>query len=284
MHASAHSDFSRWVRGAGLEIILYVLGAALLGRLVHWLAARYAESIQSRSRVHVAQGDQPSEARKHLLALIQAGEWLMVATIYFVAAVMVLLRFGVPLTTLVAPATVAGVAIGFGAQRLVQDLLGGFFLFAERQYGYGDVVRVAQPGQVLGITGTVEELTLRTTKLRNVQGEVVIIPNGEVRQVTNLSRDWSRAVVDVPVPIGEDIVAATAVLEEVARATYRDDSWRPWLLDQPGVVGVESIEVDHVQLRLTARTLPGKQWDVGRELRCRAARDLQQAGIGSAAA
>lgn len=107
-------------------------------------------------------------------------------------------RLNVPITTLVAPATLIGAAIGFGAQRLVQDVLSGFFLLSERQFGYGDVVRVAPPGETVGISGAVEELTLRTTKLRTENGDLVIIPNGEVRQVTNRSKDWARIVLDIP--------------------------------------------------------------------------------------
>jgi small conductance mechanosensitive channel len=198
---------------------------------------------------------------------------------YFVAALLILQRFNLPLTSLVAPATVAGLAIGFGAQQMVADLLAGFFLFSERQFGVGDVIRLAQPGTTTGISGTVEELTLRITKLRTLQGELVFIPNGALRQVTNLSKDWSRVVVDIPIPIEDDIEEATEVLRAVATDMAQDAHWRDALLGEPAVVGVENIEVGYFQVRLIARTLPGKQFEVGSELRLRAARALQARGL-----
>ena len=125
--------------------------------------------------------------------------------IYAVAGVLMLQRLGVPLARLVAPATVAGVALGFGAQRVVQDILAGFFIITEHQYGFGDVVRLSVPGSATGVTGTVEDVTLRITRMRTVNGEVVFTPNGQIMQATNLSRDWARAVIDVPVPATADI-------------------------------------------------------------------------------
>ena len=172
-------------------------------------------------------------------------------------------------------------ALGFGAQQMVGDLLAGFFLFAEHQFGFGDVIRLSMPGQPVGITGTVEELTLRVTRIRNAQGELVTIPNSALRQVTNLSKDWSRAVVDVPIPVDEDLGRVTRTLREMMDALAADEHWSGLLLGEPVVAGVETIEVGYVQLRLIARTLPGKQFEVGRELRYRAATALRAAGISS---
>jgi small conductance mechanosensitive channel len=183
------------------------------------------------------------------------------------------------LTSLVAPATVAGVAIGFGAQQLVGDLLAGFFLFTERQFGVGDVIRLAQPGSTTGVSGTVEEISLRVTKLRTDQGELIFLPNGALRQVINLSKEWSRVVVDIPIPVDQNIEKTTGALRQMVVDFARDEQWRDVLLGEPVVAGVESIEVDHIQLRLIARTLPGKQFEVGRELRLRAALALSQAGL-----
>ena len=186
-----------------------------------------------------------------------------------------------PLSGLVAPATVAGVALGFGAQRIVQDILAGFFLITEHQYGFGDVIRLSIPGTGEPIQGTVVDVSLRTTQMRTVNGEVVITPNGQIVQATNLSRDWARAVVDVPVPTTADISRVTAILQHVGVAAYADDELRPLLLDEPSVMGVESIEVDQLNIRVVARTLPGKQFDVGRELRTRIAAALAQAKASS---
>lgn len=147
----------------------------------------------------------------------------------------------------------------------------------------GDLVQLAQPGQTTGVRGTVEEVTLRVTKLRTVQGELVFVPNSALRQVTNLSREWSRVVVDVPIPVSQDLDAATEVLREAVRELWDDPVWHDVLLGEPIVAGVENIEVDHLQLRVIARTLPGKQFDVGRALRLKIAIALQHAGIASAA-
>jgi small-conductance mechanosensitive channel len=198
---------------------------------------------------------------------------------YFLAGLLILNRAGIPFSGLVAPATVAAAAIGFGAQQIVQDLLSGFFLFAERQFSIGDLVRLAQPGQAEGISGTVEDLTLRVTRIRTVQGELVYIPNGALRQVTNLSKEWSRVVVDIPIPADQDLEKAVEVLRDVAAAMGEDPAFKDLLLGAPTLAGVETIEVGYLQLRMIARTLPGKQFEVGRELRLRAALALQEAGV-----
>ena len=204
-------DFGRWVRGNGLEIVLLVLGAVLLARAVTWFAARLTSRIDAADE----QSDAVvrSEAAKHRHSLTQVITWGIVVLIYSVTAVLVIDRLGVPLASLVAPATVAGVALGFGAQRIVQDILAGFFIITERQYGYGDLIRIAALGSTQGVTGTVEDVTLRTTRMRTVDGEVVFIPNGQINQVTNLSRDWARAIVDVPLPATADIEQVNELLQ-----------------------------------------------------------------------
>ena len=270
-------DFSRWARGDGLEIVLLVLGSVLLTRAVTWFSTRLTARVDAADE----QSDAVvrSEAAKHRHSLAQAITWAVVALIYAVTAVLVLDRFGVPLATLIAPATVAGVALGFGAQRIVQDILAGFFIIAERQYGYGDLIRIANLGATSGVTGTVEDVTLRTTRMRTVNGEVVFIPNGQINQVTNLSRDWARAIVDVPLPATADIDQVNDLLQRVGGQVYADPQLRPLILDAPTVMGVETIDVDHLSIRMVSRTLPGKQFVVGRELRARVATALREAGI-----
>jgi small conductance mechanosensitive channel len=137
------------------------------------------------------------------------------------------------------------------------------------------------PGQTTGITGTVEELTLRVTKLRTPQGELVVVPNSALRQVTNLSKDWSRAVIDIPVAVTEDLVEVTRLLKGVVASMAEDPDWSGLLLGDPVVAGVETIDVGYVQLRLIARTLPGRQFEVAREIRLRASVALRDAGIAS---
>ena len=192
-------------------------------------------------------------------------------------------QLGLPIGSLVAPAAVLGAALGFGAQRIVQDLLSGFFLITEKQYGFGDLVAltVTAGGDA---RGTVEDVTLRVTKLRTSDGEVYTVPNGQIVKSLNLSKDWARAVVDVPVPTSADINVVNEALREVSTAAMEDDGLPDLLLDEPQVMGVESIERDTVNLRMVARTLPGKQFEVGRRLRALIVKSLRRAGVADAEA
>jgi small-conductance mechanosensitive channel len=274
---SSFTDVSHWARGSGLEIVVYVVGAELLARFARWLGGRITARIDAGH-----QGTDAlvrSESAKHRHAVAQVLTWLTVVLIYALAAFAVLDRLGIPSAGLVAPATVAGVALGFGAQRVVQDILAGFFIITERQYGFGDLIRISALGASTGVTGTVEELTLRITRIRSSNGEVIIVSNGQIVQVTNLSRDWARAVVDVPVPASADISRVNEILHDVGVDAFADDHLRPLLLDAPTVMGVESLEVDQLKVRLVARTLPGKQFEVSRELRQRIALAFREHGI-----
>jgi moderate conductance mechanosensitive channel len=272
-------DLSEWVRGDGLEIVLLVIGSVLLTRLIRWGIDRMVAAVERRDEEGAADALSISEARKHERAMAQVIGWGCVVLVYLVTAVMVIQRLNVPVTSLIAPATLLGAALGFGAQRLVQDLLSGFFIFAERQYGYGDIIRIAQPGDTVGISGAVEEVTLRTTKLRAEGGELIVIPNGEIRQVTNLSKDWARAVLDIPLAVDSDVPKATEILHRIGEEVMEDEEWSKLLLDPPSVMGIERFGVGFLQLRFVARTLPGRQWDVARELRGRITVAFQQAGV-----
>ena len=272
-------DIERWARGHGLEAVLIATGSVLLARFVRWGSDRLVARSQQRDAQDRAAGLVPSETAKHEGAMVQVLSWSLIAVIYFVAALLVVDRLNVPLTSLVAPATVAGVALGFGAQRMAQDMISGFFIFTERQYGYGDVLRIAPPGETVGITGTVEEVTLRTTKLRTVNGELIILPNGEIRQVINLSKDWARVVLDIPLAADANVPRAADILRTIGEEIAHEEEWAPLLLDAPSVMGIEKFGVGFLQLRFVARTLPGKQWEVGRELRGRIAEAFRQAGI-----
>ncbi len=266
-----------WLSGPGLEVVLLVTGAVLLARFCGWAGERITDRIDANARETDALVR--SEASKHRHSLAQVATWATIVAIYSVTALLVLSRLGVPLAGLVAPATVAGVALGFGAQRIVQDLLAGFFIITERQYGFGDVVRLAVVGIGEPRTGTVEDLTLRVTQIRTVDGEVVLTPNGQIVQVVNLSRDWARAVIDIPLPTGTDISRVSEVLHSVGEQAYADPEMRSLLLDEPSVMGVESLQVDQLNVRMVARTLPGKQFDVGRHLRARAVIALRADGM-----
>jgi small conductance mechanosensitive channel len=272
------TDITDWLRGRGLEVILIVLGAVLLMRFVGWVGDEITNHIDNSKD---ADALVRSEASKHRHALAQILTWIITVLIWTVAFALVLNRVGVPFTSLVAPLTAGGVALGLGAQRLVQDLLNGSFIITERQYGFGDLVHISATTMTDGATGTVEDLTLRVTRLRTASGELVVIPNGQVLQVTNLSSQWARATVDLPLPVGVDVVRANDLLREVGATAYNDDELGALMLDMPTVLGVESFEFGQVNLRMVARTLPGKQFDVERRLRARVAEAFQRAGIGA---
>lgn len=274
-------DVSVWVRTNLLESLLIGIGAVLLARSVSWVGNQVTEGIDRRSAGTDALVR--SEAAKHRHAVSQVLTWAALVVIYSVAVLFALSRLGVPLSGFVAPATVAGVALGFGAQRVVQDILAGFFLITEKQYGFGDVVQLAVTGVSAPRSGTVEDVTLRITRIRTSDGNVIITPNGQITQVTNLSRDWARAVVDVPVPIAADVNRVTDALRRVGSEAYADAALHPLLLDAPSVMGVESLEVGQLNVRVVARTLPGRQFEVSRQLRARIAFALATAGIASAA-
>ncbi|MEK8072117.1 mechanosensitive ion channel family protein [Rhodococcoides navarretei] len=261
----------------GLGIVLYILGGLLAARFVTWTGARITARIDQNYQHSDALVR--SEAAKHRHALAQVITWVAVTLIYILVTIEVLRRFGFGVGGLVAPATVLGAALGFGAQRVVQDILAGFFIITERQYGFGDVVQIAVLGSAEDAEGTVEDVTLRVTRVRSVDGEVITVPNGQIVKAINLSKDWARAVVDVPVPSTADLTQVNALLRSVGRDAFADPHLRPLLLDEPTVMGVESIEVGQVNVRLVARTLPGKQFQVGRDIRVRVAAALQPEGI-----
>jgi small-conductance mechanosensitive channel len=273
----ALTELRDWLSGRGLEVVLIVLGSVLLARFVSWVGGRITDRIDARS----TGGDAlvRSEAAKHRHSLTQVLTWAAVVLIYSIAVFFVLDRLGVPVTGLVAPATVLGVGLGFGAQRIVGDVLAGFFIITERQYGFGDVVSIQVVGSPDAATGTVEDVTLRVTRMRSANGEVVTVPNGQIVKVVNLSRDWARAVVDVPIPTSVDVNRVNEILREVGREAFRDTGLRPLLLDPPSVMGVESLDLEQVNVRMVARTLPGKQFDVGRDLRARVVLAFRHQGL-----
>src|SRR3954447_23368698 len=275
------TDVGVWARSKLPLIIALVVGAILVTRFATWVSGRYL--VRMDRRAAAADALRRSESVKDRDAVAQGVTWATLVLIYCLTAVLVIGMLGVPLSGFVAPATVAGVALGFGAQRIVQDVLSGFLLITERQYGFGDVIRISAVGTT-GAIGTVEELTLRITRIRTMDGEVVITPNGQIVQVTNLSRDWARAVVDVPVPVSADVNRVSEVLREVCDRAFADEQLKRLMLDAPSVMGVESLEVDQFNVRVVARTLSGKQFEVGRALRARITRALLGEGISVAPA
>src|SRR3984885_6263681 len=194
-------------------------------------------------------------------------------TIFSIASVVILGDLGINLAPLLASAGVVGIAIGFGAQSMVRDYLAGIFMLVEDQYGVGDVISIGHA------TGTVENVTLRVTRLRDVSGIVWHIRNGAIEQVGNESQGWARAVVDYPVPYEVDLGEIRSLLTEAAQALWDEPDWRVVLLDPPEVWGAQEISGKEVTMRIVAKTAPLRQWEVERELRARVKSALALAGI-----
>lgn len=174
---------------------------------------------------------------------------------------------------LLASVGVLGLAVSFGAQSLVKDVISGTFMLMEGQFGVGDVVRVSD------VAGAVEKITLRTTILRDIEGIVHIIPNGEITRVSNLTKQFSRAVLDMGVAYKEDVDHVMEVMRAVGRELETDPDFGPLLVDPPEVPGVQAFADSAVVIRMVAKTLPLKQWDVARELRRRLKKRFDAEGI-----
>lgn len=261
-----------------MHIALAVVFAVLATRAIRWLARRVSRRLTAHDRPDTLR----SESVKHRQALVSVLTSVAITLLYIGVALEIAARLGLPIGSLVAPAAVLGGALGFGAQRIVGDLLSGFFVITERQYGFGDLVELTITGGGTA-RGTVEAVTLRVTRLRTGDGEVYTIPNGTIVKSLNLSKDWARAVVDIPLPATADIVAVGDVLRDVSAQAMRTEGLAHLLLDEPQVMGVESIEVNTINVQMVARTLPGKQFDVGRELRALVVPALRREGIAAPA-
>src|SRR5271163_1768533 len=240
----------------GLRILAIALIAFVLVRFLKALTERLVEIAKGQTRVaHMRE----QQTRTMAGLLYSVGS----AVIVVLAFLMALPEFSFDVTPFEAAAAVGSLAFGFGAQNLVKDLINGFFIVLEDQFGVGDII------QANGETGRVEYLTLRRTLLRNTAGAMVTIPNGLLQQVANLSRDWSQAFVDVTVPSDEMVGRALATLEKISGDFRGDADWSPALVDGPRVLGVESLSLEGTVLRLQVRTILNRKEDVARELRRR---------------
>jgi small conductance mechanosensitive channel len=246
---------STFARDQGLRIALTVLGMVVAIRVVRIVLARLEQRLERRRSV-----DSPP---RRLVALFDILNYLSTGVIAGVGFMTALSVLGVNTGALLASAGVAGFAVGFGAQTLVKDLLSGLFLLAEGQYTIGDTVVLAD------VTGVVERVTLRTTTLRADNGDVHIVPSGEIRRVTNRSRGWSRVVVDVAVPGSIPVSRALDVLEECVNALAEDDTIAGDLLEKPEVLGIEDAKDDHVLVRIAVKVPPGRRLAVARIVRRR---------------
>jgi moderate conductance mechanosensitive channel len=262
-------SFAKWTENAGshsVRIMAIFLIALVLTRVLKAITTRLVQSAKSPTRIA-----QMREQQTRTMAGVVYS--VGVAVILGGAILTALPELGFNVTPVAAVAAVASLALGFGAQNLVKDLINGLFIVFEDQFVVGDLI------QANGETGRVEYLTLRRTVLRNAAGAVITIPNGLVGQVANLSRDWSQTFVDVTVPGDELVGRALATLEKVAGEFRNDGDWSAALVDGPRVLGIESLSLGGTALRLQVRTVLNRKDDVARELRRRIKLAFEQSRI-----
>ena len=252
-----------------VTILLILLAAWVVGRMGAKATRRFVRGVHAGTplgRTSVRAEQRAATVGDALAGTVRVAVWA-------VAGLMALDEVGLDLAPLLAGAGIAGLAIGFGAQTLVKDFLSGLFILLEDQFGVGDQVTLADT------TGTVEDVSLRVTRLRSVDGTVWFVPNGELRKVGNASMEWSRAVVDVMVAYESDLREVTRLLEEAAGSLLQDAAWNDDVLEPPEVWGVHSMGADGLTLRVVAKTAPLRQAAVGRELRARISGRLRDAGV-----
>ena len=248
-----------------------ILAAFVVAWLAYWalilVLRRIEQTLESSASGTLTAQEQRTRTLISLLRSV--GVVLIVVMFIF----MTLSALGVQLGPLLAGAGVIGLAVSFGAQSLVKDVISGLFMLFENQFGVGDVIRIE------GVSGAVEKMTLRVVVLRDVHGAVHIVPNGQITKVSNLTRSWSRAVLDVAVAHKEDPDHVMAVLREVGGELEQDEAWKPLLVEPVQVPGIENLTDTAVTIRVMAKTLPLKQWDVARELRRRIKLRFDRDGI-----
>lgn len=272
------------VYGVGLLLVIIV------SVVLWWLLVRVIRRVTDNAKSRLKQ-ERPGQARgaehtaeltdvlmsarreQRAEALGQLLRSVTTFTIVAIASLMVLAMLGVDLTPLLASAGVVGVALGFGAQTLVKDFLSGIFLVLEDQFGIGDFVDLGPA------TGTVEEVTLRVTRIRDMSGVVWYVRNGEILRVANRSQGWTMAVVDVPIAYNEDLDRVRRIVEQVGAAMDADSSYDGVFFGTPTYAGVESVSGDAVFVRVTAKAAPDQQMNAARALREQLKLAFDQAGI-----
>jgi small conductance mechanosensitive channel len=266
-------DWGDFLAHAATIVFILALSLLLL-RLGTRLIDRSIRSLATRSPLRDA--SPRSEQRAETLAGVAKG--MLRIVVWTMALLLILDEVGLNLGPLLAGASIVGVALGFGAQSLVKDFLSGFFILVEDQFAVGDTITIAE------VTGTVEEINLRITRVRATDGTVWFVPNGEIRKVGNSAKEWGRAIVDVIIPNKADLTAATAAIAEEAAALAEDPAWASDVLEPPEVLGVETVAADSVTLRVSTKTTPARRAPLARELRARIARRLQRDGVVAAEA
>jgi len=264
-------------------VILALVVRTVVGRLIKRITERAATATlpvapngrmhKAAVAVHAAGLERRSQRARALGSILRSA---VSAIVFGIAALTILGILGFNLAPLLASTAVLGVALGFGAQNLVRDYLAGILMLVEDHYGVGDTINAGVA------TGTVEAMTLLTTQVRDVNGVVWHIRNGTLDSVGNESQGWSRAVIDYPVPYGEDLNRIRQLMDQAADSMYREPGWREVMLEKPEVWGAQELSSKEVTMRIVAKTAPMQQWKVARELRARVKAELDAAGIAPA--
>jgi small conductance mechanosensitive channel len=256
-----------WAFDSGFRVLLIVAVAYAIIRLVGVGVTRFEHDVSFGTGLDAL--ERAKRARTLGTVLTNITTTLVVGS----ATLMVLREFRVDISPVLTGAGIVGVALGFGAQTLVRDLIGGFFLILENQIRVGDSVSIN------GIGGLVEAISLRTTLLRDEEGAVHVVPNGIITTLANRSKDFSYYVISLPLAYGEDTDAVGALIKEIADGMQAEDRYKPFILAPLEIIGVDSFDENGVRLKMRIKTAAQKQWEVGRELRRRIVDALSEEGI-----
>jgi small conductance mechanosensitive channel len=271
-------------RKAGALVTLVVIGLVVqfvLHRLIDKLVSQAEDGVLPSRITHAAFGKGSTEPAPGSTRRVQRAKTLGTllksitsGVIVGVVLTMMLSEVGLNIGPIIASAGIVGVALGFGSQTLVKDFLSGIFMIFEDQYGVGDVVDMGE-----GLSGTVEAVSLRVTRLRDTNGTVWYVRNGELYRVGNMSQNWARTVLDVQVSAREDIARVRRVLADVIHDLWQDEDFDGVIIEEPEIWGIEAITPDAITLRVTLKTAPMEQWRVARVLRERIKARFDHEGI-----
>jgi len=260
-------QLGKWAAERGVRIAGLLVLAFAVVRLLSVLIARAERDIAVGTDIAAL------ERRKRAQTVASLARRALAGLIWATVALMVLRELDVDITPVLTGAGILGLAIGFGAQTLVRDVISGFFLIVEDQVRVGDVA------QVNGTGGLVEQINLRTIVLRDVQGTVHVFPNGEIKTLANLTKDFSYYVIDLGIEYGEDTDRVVDAVRTTAEELKQDAAFGPFMLEPLEVLGVDDFGASQVTLKIRVKTVPLKQWDVGRELRRRLKKTFDARGI-----
>jgi len=256
-----------WLTTSGIKIVGILIGLLILSQMSRWIVKWLERFIPEKDPL------QSAEAKKRAQTLGNILRHALLIVITFIAVLMILGELGIQLGPLLATAGIGALAVGFGAQSLVKDVINGFFIALENQYRIGDAIEVA------GVSGLVESLNLRRTVLRDLEGRVHTIPNGEIKIVSNLSKEWSRSVLDIGISYREDVDQVIDLLSQIGKELEMEEPYKSAILEPLQILGVERFQESELVIRMMVKTAPLKQWEVGRELRRRIKNRFDEKGI-----